>query len=300
MFEADTAQDDIVNRYSEAEIQEQQLQASQKKDIDDIVNEYPEVITNEPGLTSLLEFALEIGDTQPIFQRAYYIPAAFRKSIDEEIDWLLTKHYIRVSTSPWSSPMVTVRKPDSNARLCVDFKKINSVTRQDSFYMPPVEEVLEGVGKASIISNLDLTKGYYHIRMSESDICKTAFICYRGKYELMRKPLGVKNAPAVFQELMQSVFSSHNKFCTLYMDDIVYSDSWSDHLPHIKIVLKKLREEGPQEVQVGRDIYGIFRTSSGWRMHVHACTQSAGSKSIQHANYQEGFACISGSYRLLP
>ena len=81
--------------------------------------------------------------------------------------------------------MVTVKKPDGMARLCVEFKRINAITRQQPFFMPRVEEVLEGVGKVVYISELDLTKGYYQINMRDSDIPKTAFICYRGKFKFL-------------------------------------------------------------------------------------------------------------------
>ena len=117
--------------------------------------------------------------------------------------------------------MVTVHKPDKTAWLCVDFKRINSVTRQQPFYIPQVEEVLKGVEKASYISKLDLTKGYYQIAMTESDIAKTAFISHRWKYEFLQMPFGVKNAPAVFQELMQSLLGEHKEFTTPYMDDVI-------------------------------------------------------------------------------
>ena len=143
------------------------------------------------------------------------------------------------------SPMVSVKKPDGTATLCVDFKKINAVTRQQPFFMPRVEEVLEGVGKASFISKLDLSKGYYQIKMKDSDVEKTAFICHRGKYEFLRMPFGVKNAPAVFQELMQALLDSHKQFSTPYMDDvIIFSKSWNDHVEHIRKVLETLRQAG--------------------------------------------------------
>ena len=119
------------------------------------------------------------------------------------------------------------------------------MTKQIPFYMPRVEEVLEGVGKASHISKLDLSKGYYQVLMSEPDIQKTAFICHRGKYEFLRMPFGVKNAPAVFQELMQSILGPYKKYATAYMDDIVvFSDSWENHLEHIDTILTALAQAG--------------------------------------------------------
>ena len=111
--------------------------------------------------------------------------------------------------------------------------------------MPRVEEVLEGVGKAKFTSKFDLTKGYYQIPMVTADISKTAFICHRGKFEFQQMLFGVKNAPAVFQELVQSIFRQDVKYCTPYIDDIViFSDSWEEHLAHIETVLTKLRYAG--------------------------------------------------------
>ena len=121
---------------------------------------------------------------------------------------------------------------------------LNTITRQAPFYMPRVEEVLEGVGKAKFISKIELTKGYYQISMVTGDISKTAFICHRGKFEFLRMPFGVKNAPAVFQELMQRMFRQDLKYCTPYMDDIIFSDSSEEHLAHIETVLTKLRDAG--------------------------------------------------------
>ena len=98
---------------------------------------------------------------------------------------------------------------------------------------------------ATFISKIDLTKGYYQIRMKELDVPKTAFICHRGKYEFLRMPFGVKNAPAVFQELMQSLLNPYTIFITAYMDDVaIFSDNLTDHLDHIDTVLRTLRQAG--------------------------------------------------------
>ena len=111
--------------------------------------------------------------------------------------------------------------------------------------MPRVEEVLESVGKAGVISKLDLSKGYYQVPMSPADIPKTAFMCHQGRFEFVRMPFGVKNAPAVFQELMQKLFKDFSYCCTPYMDDLViFSSTWEEHVQHVRLVLSKLRAAG--------------------------------------------------------
>ena len=141
--------------------------------------------------------------------------------------------------------MVTVRKPDGSARICVDFKRINAITTPLPFYMPRVEEVLEQVGRSKVISKLDLSKGYYQVPMVVADIPKTCFVCHRGKYEFLRMPFGVRNAPTVFQALMTKLLSECKSFCSPYMDDVViYSSSWEEHKVHVREVLRKLKGAG--------------------------------------------------------
>ena len=130
VFEPDTPEDDILDRYSEVAISGKELENTQAADIARLKVKYKDILTKEPGLTQMKSFSIDTGDHDPIFQRAYNTPSAPKESIHEEIEWLLMKGFIRPSSSPWSSPMVIVRKPDGTARLCVDFKKINSITRQ--------------------------------------------------------------------------------------------------------------------------------------------------------------------------
>jgi len=234
VFEPDNEKDDITNRYAEATITENKLSEEQESEIEQLVQKHKQTLTKKPGLTHLATFGIDTEEHSPVFQRAYNTPEALRDSMDQEIDWLLEKGFIRRSQSPRASPMVTVRKPDGTARLCVDFKKINDITTQVPFYMPRVEEDLEGFGKAEFISKLDLSKGYYQIPIEVVDIEKTAFMCHKKRYEFTRMPFGVKNAPAVFQELMQRIFEKEAEFCTPYMDDIVvFSKNWKTHIEHI-------------------------------------------------------------------
>ena len=214
----------------------------QQADISEIERKYSDILTKDPGCTDKVCFDIDTGNNTPLFQRAYNTPIALKEHIDKELDWLLARGFIRPYSSPWASPMVAVKKPDGTARLCVDYRRLNGITRQTPFYMPRVEKVLKGVGQASFISKLDLTKGYYHIPVREIDIPKTCFICHRGRFEFTRMPFRVKNAPAIFQELMLTILHDTTDFAMAYMDDVViYSSSWKDHVTHIRTVLDRLK-----------------------------------------------------------
>ena len=245
VLEQDTEKDEITNRYAEAKVEPQQLTGEQQQQLDQLLKKHSQVLTKEPGLTDVTTFDIDTGDASPVYQRPYNTPVSLRSSVDSEIDWLLERGYIRPSSSPWASPMVTVKKPDGSARLCVDFRKVNELTRQTPFYMPRVEEVLEGVGQAAFISKLDPSKGYYQVQLTERAIPRTAFTSHKGTFEFTRMPFGVKNAPAAFQSLMQTVLANHSTHATAYMDDvIIFSSSWDEHIRHIDTVLETLRQAG--------------------------------------------------------
>ena len=193
------------------------------------------------GLTSLVEFGIDTVDSRPIAQRLYNTPLGLRDRVDREIDWLLAQGYIRESDNQWASPMVTVKKSDSSACICVDFKRINSVTTPLPFYMPRVEEVLEQVGRSKVISKLDLSKGYYHV--PKPTFPRPVLYTIAKNFEFVRMPFGIRNAPAVFQALMTQILADCKTFASPYMDDIIiYSDNWTDHKLHIREVPGRLKK----------------------------------------------------------
>ena len=245
VLEEDTIEDEVSDTNQKVKLVGGNLEADRLRDIEEWSNDFKETLTEEPGLTNLVEFTLDTEDEEPIAQRPYLTPMSLKEGVDTEIDWLLDKRYIQKSKSPWSSPIVTVRKPNGKVRLCVDFKKINLITRPMTFFMPKIEQVIEAVGRAKVVSKMDLAKGYYQVKMAQEDVPKTAFVCQRGKFEFLRMPFGVRNAPAVFQTLMDSVLEGLGSFARAYMDDIViFSDSWEEHVIHVRKVLAALKEAG--------------------------------------------------------
>ena len=134
---------------------------------------------------------------------------------------------------------------DQSVRLCVDFRRINKETVPDSYLMPRVEEIIDCLGEAKYLSVLDLNKGFHQVPMKQDDIEKTAFCTPWGKYEYLFMPFGLRNAPSTFQRLMDLVLNDMLDFSRAYIDDVViFSNSWKEHLQHLKAVLERLREVG--------------------------------------------------------
>ena len=152
---------------------------------------------------------------------------------------------IELSKRTWASPTVPVRKFDGELRICIDYRRLNNLTKKDPYRMPLVEELIDEVGNASFLSKIDLVKVYYQIPMEESSKEKTAFVCPFVKYQLNRMPFGLSNAPATFQRVMDKMLSGATEFAKTYIDDIVVlSACWRDHLTHLEEVLKRLKDAG--------------------------------------------------------
>ena len=151
--------------------------------------------------TPLLTHAIETGEAKPVFHHPRRIPLAWRDKVKEEVDTMLKSGVIEPSHSPWTSPIVPVKKKEGGLRLCIDYRNLNRVTVEDRYQMPRVDELVERIGKAEFISTLDLCKGYYQVSMRAEDKPKTAFLTPFGKFQFCRMPFGLKGAPSTFQRL---------------------------------------------------------------------------------------------------
>ena len=187
------------------EMKGKKLTREESKCIEEVLSKHRQCISNEPGETGAAEHEVDTGLNKPIASVPYRLCAQWQGQVKQELESLLAVGIIRESTSPWASPIVPVRKPDGSIRLCVDFRKLNAITEPDPFYMPAVDEVIDKLGEAKYLSKLDLSKGFYQIKVAPKDVPKTAFITPYGKYEFLRMPFGLRNAPSTFQRTMQTV-----------------------------------------------------------------------------------------------
>src|SRR5690606_4660379 len=130
-----------------------------------------------------------------------------KKVTQKEVQEMLTNEVIRPSRSPWSSPVVLVKKKDGSTRFCIDYRKLNSVTKKDTYPLPRIDEILDAMARQTYYSTMDMASGYWQIRMAEDDIEKTAFACSEGLFEFVVMPFGLCNAPATFQRMMDEALA---------------------------------------------------------------------------------------------
>jgi len=157
----------------------------------------------ERGETDLIQMHIDTGDSSPRRQPARRIPFAVRREVATQLRKMQEGGVIKPSSSPWASPVVLVRKRDGSLRFCIDYRDLNSVTKADTFPLPRVDELLDHLGRSKYFSTLDLVSGYWQVQVHPDSQEKTAFITHQGLYEFQVMPFDLKNAPAVFQRLMQ-------------------------------------------------------------------------------------------------
>lgn len=185
-------------------------------------------------------------NVKPISRSPYRTSPMEKEAIKKEVDRLLASNRIQPSNSSWSAPVIMVKKKDGSLRMCVDYRKLNSVTVRDVYPLPNIDDILESLNGSIFFSGLDELSGYWQVEMDVNSKDKTAFITPAGLFEWNVMPFGLTNAPATFQRAMDLILAGLKwNICHVYLDDIIiFSSTFEDHLERLKMVFTALERSG--------------------------------------------------------
>lgn len=199
---------------------------------------------NDIGRTGVVQHEIDTGESMPIRQRPRRIPVAREKEVEGMIEEMRRSGVIEPSISPWCSPVVLVKKKDGTLRFCIDYRRLNDVTKKDSYPLPRIDDTLDTLNGMKWFSTLDLKSGYWQVEIKDKDKEKTAFSTGKGLWQFNVMPFGLCNAPATFERLMEQILAGLlGETCLVYLDDIIIvGKDFDDHLNKLEQVLAKLRE----------------------------------------------------------
>ena len=211
----------------------------QQQQLNELFKEYSDIFSQgeeDLGNTPLLEHAIETHGP-PLRQPYRRQNPSVRREEMTQVQQMLSSNVIRPLNSPWTSPVVMVRKKDGSLRFCVDFRQLSAATYKDAHPLPRIDDLLDALHRAKWFSTLDLKSGYWQVPIVEQDKGKTAFRTSSGQlFEFNQVSFGLCNAPATFSRLMDRVLASlHWETCLFYLDDIiVFSSTWEEHLARLR------------------------------------------------------------------
>ena len=198
------------------------------------------------GEFSAVEHTIETGQAAPIKQKMRRTPIHFVGEEKKHLDQMLKAGVIQPSSSEWAAPPVLVRKKDGNVRWCIDYRRLNKVTKKDVFPLPLIEDCMDALQGNEWFSKLDANSAYWQIPLESSAREKTAFITKDGLFEFVRMPFGLCNSPATYSRAMGKILNGLTWNTVLaFLDDIcVLGKSVEDHFHNLDTVLQRFSDFG--------------------------------------------------------
>lgn len=233
----------------EMKVGEKGATATNRGQLEKLLSKYKTVFRTElpPGLPPerSVDHAIEIeANSKPPMRPLYQLSPAELVAAKEYVVDLIRNGKIRRSKFPIGASLFFVKHKGS-LRGVVDYRALNRITKRNNAPLPRADEMFDRLGEARVFSKLDLKTGFHQIRVKPEDIEKTAFNTKYGQFEYLVMPMGLCNAPATFQSLMNRIFyDCIDVFLVVYMDDLlVFSKTPEDHLRHLDTVLSRLQSE---------------------------------------------------------
>lgn len=226
------------------------LEASDVSDVKRLLAQYATVFSSgefDVGRTDVIRHSIPLVEGGgPVKQRPYRHGHVQEVEIERQVKKLKELDLIEECHGAWSSPVVPVRKRDGTWRFCVDYRKLNDMTKKDAYPLPRIDDSLDALGGSTIFSTLDLVSGYWQVELDEDAREKSAFVTRSGLWAWKVMPFGLTSAPATFERLMETVMRGlHWETLLLYLDDvIIFAKDMRTHLKRLEEVLRRLKDAG--------------------------------------------------------
>ena len=218
------------------------LDSDKRLELKQLILEYEHLFPDIPSRTDKIYQNDIIDGSKPVKQHPYRMNPVKQQYLREEVQYLLDNDFIEPSQSEWSSPCILVPKPDGTFRMCTDYRKVNSITKTDTFPIPRIDDCLDNFGHAKYVTKFDLLKGFWQIPLTNRAKKISAFVTPDGLYQYKVMPFGMKNSPATFQRLVNGLISNLDG-CKAYIDDaIIFSEEWKQQLQTITTFFDRLSE----------------------------------------------------------
>ena len=220
---------------------------SQKASLATLLSNYSDVFSAhdaDVGRTALVQHSIPtLPGTAPIKQPPRRLGVEKDAEVERQVQELVDKGMVEPADSAWSSPVVLVKKKDNSWRLCIDYRRLNEVTRQDAYPLPRIDDSLDALSGSVYFSTLDLVSGYWQVPLDKEAQDKSAFVTRSGLWKWKVLPFGLTSAPATFERLMERVLKGLQwNSLLLYLDDvIIFSPDFTTHLQRLEAVLQRLK-----------------------------------------------------------
>ena len=208
---------------------------------------FPEVFSGGLGRCTKMVASFELKENaQPVFRKKRSVPFASLEKIDQELDRMVATGILsKVDYSDWSAPAVYVKKKNKEIRVCADFSTgLNAALKDYHYPLPSPEEIFNKLNGGKIFSKIDLSEAYMQIPLSENSSRILCINTHRGLFKFNRLAFGVKVAPAIFQQVMDTMLGDFD-FAIAYLDDIlITSKNTEEHKKHVFEVFNRIQEYG--------------------------------------------------------
>jgi len=203
-------------------------------------------------------------------RQPYRMTQSERNEFEVQIKKLLEKGWVTDSHLRYAAPIIFVKKPDATLRMCVDYRGLNSITIKDQYPLPYIEDLLDKLHEARVLTKLDWASGYHQVRIHPGDCHKTAFIAPDEFYEYKVIPFGLANVPATFMRMLHKILHPYRRNSIVYLDNIlIFSKTLAEHKTHVEGVLQAL-QNARLRLSEAKCVFGTRETSFvGFRVNRH-------------------------------